>query len=146
MSCYAELIDKIREKHISHEILDELMEYGFSSLAKSDKNSYNSIMQKMENLAYKLTREEAEDIVCEMEPRGEKWTYSQIANFVKGKNIEQDDYVDWYLAMNMAYNDYYPTASNYGLQNDDMFYFHIAHDFIKDEDACPHKVVKYFAG
>lgn len=80
-----------------------------------------------------------------MKPRGQMWSYEQIKKYIEGKGIT-DRYVDWYLVMNMCYNDYYNTAKMYGLQNEVDFYFHLAKDFIEDPDAEPHKVAKYFLG
>lgn len=82
-------------------------------------------------------------IVRNMRPQGQVWTYDQVEELVKTKGIT-DCFVDWYLVMNMCYNDYYNTAKIYGLQNDANFYFNLAKDFIEDPDASPNKVSMYF--
>lgn len=104
---------------------------------------YKEMVAPIEKLAYCIPKDEAERIVRNMKPRGQYWSYTDIENFLKDKGVTTD-IVDYYMVMNMAYNDYYGTAAAYGLQKDPEFYFSIAKDFIQDPDAKPHKVSKYF--
>lgn len=144
MSCYADLIEKIRAKDIPHEDTDSLMEWAFSALERSDSRVYKEITAKMEHLAYSISPSQAESIVRGMRPKGQVWTLEQVKEYVVPKGVH-DGYVDWYLVMNMCYNDYYNTAKLYGLQNETDFYYNLAKDFIDDPDAEPHKVAKYFS-
>lgn len=123
----------------------EVTESIMSKLEKRDPELYDEAMLQMEKLAYKIPRDEAEQIVRNMRPRGQYWSYNQIADFVKSKGINTN-LCNWYLVMNMAYNDFYETARTYGLQEDADFYFSIAKDFIEDPDAKALKVEKYFLG
>ena len=75
---------------------------------------------------------------------GEHWRYDEVKDYIEKKGIYKC-YEKYYLVMNMAYNDYYDVAVNYGHQNDTEFFFEIAYAFINDEDAKPHKVSKYFS-
>lgn len=143
MPCYEELIKLIRAKNIPEAETDSLMKWGFDVLEKADPRMYREIMNKMEHMAYSITPEEAEHIVKRMRPKGQVWTMDQIKEYATSKGIH-DKYSDWYLVMNMCYNDYYGTAKMYGLQNETDFYFNLAKDFIEDPDAEPHKVAKYF--
>ena len=52
MSCYNELIDRLRSKNVPKAETDSLMEWGFSALEKADPKTYEEIMHKMEGLAY----------------------------------------------------------------------------------------------
>lgn len=144
MRCYEDLIQKIREKDIPETETDSLMKWAFDALERSDSRTYKEIINKMENMAYSISPTQAETIVKSMRPRGQVWTMDQIKEYVTAKGIH-DDYCDWYLVMNMCYNDYYGTAKMYGLQNETDFYFNLAKDFIEDPDAEPHKVAKYFS-
>lgn len=144
MSCYEELIKHIRAKNIPEDETDALMKYGFEALEKADPRTYREIMNRMEHMAYSITSDEAERIVKRMRPKGQVWAMDQIKEYVTSKGVH-DKYSDWYLVMNMCYNDYYSTAKMYGLQNETDFYFNLAKDFIEDPDAAPHKVAKYFS-
>ena len=62
---------------------------------------------------------------------------------VKSHGIK-GDWTNWYLVLNMHYNDYYDTAKAFDLQDDPEFFSSLARDFIEDADAKPLKVEKYF--
>lgn len=78
-----------------------------------------------------------------MRPKGQAWSYQQVVDTVKERGVTSD-FCDWYLVMNMVYNDFMNTARAYGVQNDVDFFFSLAKDFIEDPDARPLKVEKYF--
>ena len=82
-------------------------------------------------------------IVRAMRPKGQYWSYTQVYDLVKSKGVT-GDWVNWYLVMNMVYNDFCATAKHFGLHNDVEFFYHLAKDFIEDPDAKPMKVEKYF--
>lgn len=109
----------------------------------SDSATQKAVMSKLEQLAYKITLPEAERIVKGMRPKGQNWSPKQIQEYLASRG-SSDDYVTYYLVMNMAYNDYYGTAKMFGLQNNPEFYYSIARDFIEDQDADSFKVEKYF--
>ena len=141
---YQELIKKIRDKGVSNEKIDAVLSGTMKALEHSDSNAYDEFKMRLESLAYSITERDAEHIVRNMQPKGQMWSYDQIKHFVEDKGYT-DDFVDWYLVMNMCYNDYYNTAKTYGLQNEVDFYFNLARDFIEDPDAKPFKVAKYFS-
>ena len=146
MAEYEEVVDMIVKKekggdmHEYKEIMEELM----GELEYKNKDLYDRTMKKLEEVAYTITYEHAEEIVKNMKPFGEHWTYNQIKEYIETKDIRKC-YEKYYLVMNMAYNDYYDVAVNYGHQNDPEFFFEIAYAFINDEDAKPHKVARYFS-
>ena len=146
MAEYEEIVDIIVKKekggdmHEYKEIMEELM----GELEYKNKDLYDRTMKKLEEVAYTITYENAEEIVKNMKPFGEHWTYNQVKDYLNDKDIDKC-YEKYYLVMNMAYNDYYDVAVNYGHQNDPEFFFEIAYAFINDEDAKPHKVAKYFS-
>lgn len=144
MSCYDELIKLIRSKDVPAEETDSLMKWAFDVLERSNPHAYREIVDKMENMAYAITPTQAEEIVKRMKPKGQMWTRDQIRAYLETKGVTEN-ICDWYLVMNMCYNDYYNTAKMYGLQNETDFYYNLAKDFIEDPDAEPHKVAKYFS-
>lgn len=143
MSCFKDLSETIKKKYGEDKVMD-MAEWAFGMLEQSDHRSYTEIMDKMEKLAYSITKEDAEKIVRSMRPRGEVWTYEQVKEYIGTHGII-DKCVEYYLAMNMAKNDYYNTASTLGAQDNVEFYFNIANDFINDVDADKHKIGKYFS-
>lgn len=144
MKTYRELVDMIRNKNIGHEKIDELMDYGFDVLERTDRRAYQDVMKRMENMAYSFTKDEATSKVRAMRPRGEKWSCDDIKSYLEKKQ-SYEDHLQMYLCMNAAYNDLYKTAEYFGLHNDAEFFFRVACDFIHDEDGPDLKVFKYFS-
>lgn len=139
---YCELIKKAIEKGHEEEawaILDSTME----KLKRRDSALYEDIMDELECLAYKIPTEEAMQIVKAMRPKGQNWSMQQVKDLCREHGIDKD-IVNWYLVLNMVYNDYCNTARAFGLQSDVEFYWCLAKDFIEDPDAKPFKVEKYF--
>lgn len=143
---YKKLIHELREKkETPWEEVNEINEKAYECLKKYAPTEYQNLKESLENLAYRIELPEAEEIVHNMRPKGQMWTYNQVKDYVCSKGAV-DDFIAWYMTMNMVYNDYYNTAKAYGIQNDAEFYFSLARDFITDPDAKPHKVEKYFRG
>ena len=114
------------------------------TLERNNPKMYMEFVEKLENIAYSIPNVESERIVKNMSPNGQHWGYNEIEKLCNSKGITER-INEYYLVMNMAYNDYYNTAHKYGLQNDVEFYWSLACDFIDDPDATPHKVAKYFS-
>ena len=142
MGRYCELMTKLIDKGVGDEvwIISEDM---LNKLARKDPMMFDEYIDKLEHLAYRIPKEEAERIVRAMRPKGQYWSYTQVYDLVKSKGVT-GDWVNWYLVMNMVYNDFCATAKHFGLQNDVEFFYHLAKDFIEDPDAKPMKVEKYF--
>lgn len=142
MGRYCDLMTKILDKGVDDEVWT-VSEDMLNKLSRKDPALYNEFIEQLEHLAYRIPKDEAEQIVRNMRPKGQYWTYSQVMDLVKSKGIT-GDWINWYLVMNMVYNDFCGTAKAYGMQNDTEFYYHLAKDFIEDPDAKPMKVEKYF--
>lgn len=143
MSEYSNLVKNIvKDNKMTMDDLLALEDKVWHTLKMQDEESYEEFLSVLEDAYYTMDRQEAEKVVRAMSPYGEFWTYEQIKNYLKEKDI--DDCLNYYLAMNMVRNDYYDTAKKYMLQDDTEFYFSLAQDFLVDEDAKPHKVAKYF--
>lgn len=142
MGRYCELMTKLIDKGVGEEVW-AISEDMLSKLARKDPMMFDEYMDKLEHLAYRIPRDEAERIVRAMRPKGQYWSYTQVMDLVKSKGVTSD-WVNWYLVMNMVYNDFCATAKHFGLQNDVEFFYHLAKDFIEDPDSKPMKVEKYF--
>ena len=114
------------------------------TLERNNPKMYMEFVEKLENIAYSIPYVESERIVKNMSPKGQHLGYNEIEKLCNSKGITEC-INEYYLVMNMVYNDYYNTAHKYGLQNDADFYWSLACDFIDDPDATPHKVAKYFS-
>lgn len=138
------LLSKALEKAADKpELIGEVSE-ALHSLKSCNNAEYKHITDYLKEIAYCIPEEEAIRIVRHMEPKGQCWSFNQVKDYVSSQGIT-DNYINWYLVMNMCYNDYYNTAKAYNLQNDTNFYFNLAKDFIFDPDAEPFKVEKYFS-
>lgn len=140
MKTFKELVHMAHDKSGDEELLN-MMQWWYEA---SDTRIKSEVCEKLKHLAYRIPLEEAEHIVRAMRPRGQYWTHKQIKDYLSTKGITSGC-VDYYLAMNMAYNDFYYTAQTFGLQNDVDFYYSLAKDFIEDPDAKPFKVERYFS-
>lgn len=142
MGHYCDLITRAVDKGEGAEawkVAEDMM----TKLARKAPDLYDETMHELEKLAYKITRPEAEQIVRNMHPKGQCWSFDQVASMVKSKGVS-GCMVHWYLVMNMVYNDYWNTAKMYDLHNDEDFFFSLAKDFIEDPDAGDLKVEMYF--
>lgn len=100
---------------------------------------------ELEDYMYSMTIEEAQNIVRKMEPYGEKFTYDIVEQFLAEKGItEETDIIEYYLSMNMFYNDYKHIFDKYNNLNQKDIYYDFSEAFINDKDAPKYKVEKYF--
>lgn len=142
MGRYCELMTKLLNKGVEDEVWT-ISEDMLNKLSRKDPVMFEEYIEKLEHLAYRIPKDEAERIVRAMRPKGQYWTYTQVMDLVRSKGVT-GDCVNWYLVMNMVYNDFCATAKHFGLHNDVEFFYHLAKDFIEDPDAKPMKVEKYF--
>lgn len=142
MGRYCELMTKLLDKGVEDEVWT-ISEDMLNKLSRKDPMMFEEYIEKLEHLAYRIPKDEAERIVRAMRPKGQYWSYTQVMDLVKSKGVT-GDWVNWYLVMNMVYNDFCATAKHFGLHNDVEFFYHLAKDFIEDPDAKPMKVEKYF--
>lgn len=134
---YANIDDRERMEKMNalyYEIADFVKDH--------DMQAYKKFYEEAEAIVYDLNEEQAQQVVRYMKPYGEHWSQEAIKNFVtdKGEGAMAREY---YMVMNMVYNDYNRTASMYG-HDDAEFYYNLAYDFIHDLDAPARKVDKYF--
>lgn len=86
-----------------------------------------------------LNKEKASEIIKKMKPKGQKWTLEETESVRISYNYVDIRPIDFWVVMNMAYNDYY------NLMKDNIeMYAKFSELFIKDEDADENKVYNYF--
>ena len=95
----------------------------------------------------KLTAPKAEEITRKMVnedgSKGAHWNMDQTKQVMEQRGIQCDP-VEFYIAMNMMYSDYYPVAKKLNV-NSVEFYADMAKAFLDDKDAGDDKLAKYFA-
>lgn len=133
------LITKVHDKAGDEELMSVLLWW----FDMCDSRTQQTVADKMQHIAYKITPTEAETYVKAMRPTGQHWTYKQVQEYLATKSITTQ-ITEYYLVMNMVYNDYQKTAQLFNLQSNVEFYFSLARDFIEDVDAKPFKVERYF--
>ena len=123
------------------EELSDMLEDTMEIIKEYDKDCYEKYELKLYEMAYgkKLNKEMAEQIVHKMRPSGERWTYNETKRLQDERGLMNIPTPDFYVTMNMAYNDY---QNMFG--EDIESYVRFSLDFIQDEDAKPEKIYVYF--
>lgn len=103
-------------------------------------NKYEDLICEM---LYYIDEDEAHEIVKNMKPFGEVYTMETVENTLSKANINYDDIIEYYLCMNMFYNDYkvYPETKRLDINE---YCLEMSKLFINDIDAPKYKVEKYF--
>lgn len=126
--------DKIRMEELECIVICMMDE-----IKKTDHDLYKRIEYKLYKLVYgeHLNEELAHKWVNKMENKdgtiGEHWTIEQTTQYAASHNK-----YDWYVAMNMAYSDYYNTSF------DVATYVQLAKDWLADKDVGEGKILKYY--
>jgi len=128
---------KIEDMHELSDILDDTME----ELCKYDIDTYKKYKMKLYTMANGnvLSKEMAEEIVDHMRPYGKRWEMEETKQIQEEQGIGDIRPVDFYVVMNMAYNDYRKLFGD-----DTQMYVRFTENFIRDEDAKEGKVFLYF--
>ncbi len=91
----------------------------------------------------KLTRDKAEKWVRRMygddpRSRGEMWTFEDAKKLAEERDLPTDgqEMIDYYVALNMAYNDYSKVAKEHGVDTED-YYADLAQAWLYDRDGKP---------
>ena len=108
---------------------------------KYDEDCYREYKMKLYKMAYgnEIPEEVAEDIVHKMRPAGQRWSINETEQMQRDYGLDNINPIDFYLTMNMAFNDYRDVFGD----NLDM-YIRFSKAFICDEDAKPNKILNYF--
>lgn len=140
VSCKAKLaIEKSSEEEV-WSLVDETME----NIKHRYPDLYQSLVDELETIAFRISYTEARQIVRGMKPRGEVYSKEETERLLQQYGIDYKCPIEYYLCINMMANDYYDTARKFNLAKDDQFYLCLAKDFIDDVDGKPFKVQRYF--
>ena len=74
---------------------------------------------------------------------GQHWTMEQTSQLLQQRGWPFDR-AEFYAVMNSVWSDYGKTAQKYGVDKTD-FWADMAHDWLADDDAVPHKAAIYYA-
>ena len=133
-------------KKASREDLEEMFRTLMDNLEIDSPELFNKYKSDVEDYIYAIDLDEATNIVRNMKPMGEKFSYSTVESYLvgKGMNLEESELVKYYLVMNMFANDFKKIFDKYPQINTTEMYYEFTNCFINDEDAPKHKVGKYF--
>ena len=120
-------------------ILNEILE----DLKDCDNTLCDKYRVMVEDILYCIDATEADEIVHSFKPYGEAFSKERVKEILNKMHISVDACIDYYLCMNMFYNDYKSYAENKRLDVQD-FCFEMSRLFINDSDAPKHKGTKLF--
>ncbi len=128
-------IEKEDLEDIVCDILDELK--------VCEVHLFEKFSEMLEDILYGIDETEAVDIVHSFEPNGETFSMERVKEILRKVGIAEGACIDYYLTMNMFYNDYksYAESKRLDLQE---FCLEMSKLFINDIDAPKYKVAKYF--
>lgn len=150
-----EIIRLIKERRIAmYKKLERLDEHDMAELIKymledmKENNMaalYNKYMDKINDIIYHISAEEAREIVHNMQPYNEMFSMDIVREMIEANNIPYEDNicVKYYLCMNMYANDAKQVADETTMPLE-KFCFCMAKAFINDVDGGKYKVGKYF--
>lgn len=135
-----ENLNKLNKKDLEN-ILTDLI----SDLEVDYPEMAEKYICELEDYIYVISIDEAKEIVNSMKPYGEKFTYDFTVNFLSDKEITEElECIEYYLVMNMMFNDYKTFFDKYSNFNQKDIYYDFSKMFIEDEDSPKYKVEKYF--
>lgn len=137
-----EYIAKIGENKKPEDMqeLGDMLAELICSMKEAHPEAYKKYKMTLYIMAYgyTFTDEMAKEIVVAMTPYHEHWTKEQTTQVMRNAGLKFDEN-EFFVVMNMAYNDYHD------IFNDDLdSYIKFATLFISDVDAKPNKVFNYF--
>ena len=118
------------------EMLDELI----CDLKEKNPKLYKRYKEELYELANGkvLTEEMAYAWVEEMKPEHEHWTIEETTKAMNNLNYNCDK-LDYYVVVNMMYNDYYDIV-----KDDEELALKMAYHWLKDEDSLENKLYNYW--
>jgi hypothetical protein len=131
---------KERASHEDVVALADVAEMLLDNIKESEPGFYKHAESVLYEAYYgkKLTHELAEKKIHCMKPYGMKWTEEQTTEVMKAHGMSLDP-IEFWVVMNMAYNDYHKM-----FEEDVEKYAEFSKLFIHDDDAVEGKVYEYF--
>lgn len=102
----------------------------------------------IEHEFHTLSKEDAKEWVSEMKNAdgsyGEHWSCMQTKNVMKAHGLHCDEW-EFYAVMNALYSDFGPVLAEFGIPDTNTAcYAKLAKAWLHDEDAMPHKAMRYY--
>ena len=131
---------------VSKNVLEDCVMDIISDLKTKDLELAEKYQNMLDEHIYYISPEEAKVIVMNMKPKGEKFSMDYVKALLmeKDKPVDECNTVNYYLTMNMIYNDYQLLFEKYPVLNQKDAYYLMASCFINDIDGPKYKVGKYF--
>lgn len=127
-------------------VYERMNQIGFAAHDGSERNNLHMIRGGSSEHGMKLDEETAhewmENLRNEDGTKGPHWTKEQTTQVMKQKGIDCDP-VEFWVAMNAMYSDYFNVAKKMNVNNVD-FYVNMAKAFIDDKDAGEGKLMRYY--
>lgn len=128
--------------------LKDIIETIIDKLEETNVELAEDCVEMIEEYIYEITVEDAKELVANMKPCGEVFNWNVVTDTLKRHNAyneaEKDKVTEYYLTMNMIYNDYKQVIEKYNVPNSNQFCYDMCKCFIEDEDCGKYKVSKYF--
>lgn len=128
---------------LSKNNLEELLCDVLEDLTKYNRPLAEKYDSMIDDILYDIDDTEAIKIVRSFKPYGEVFSMNDVKDLLQKQQVSVNYCIEYYLCMNMFYNDYkvYPEAKRLDVKE---FCYEMSKLFINDVDAPKHKVAKYF--
>ena len=120
--------------------LSDMLEEVICKTKEHHPDIYEYYKTCLYEMAYgkKLNKTLAENWVKNMRPAGQHWTMEEAETKMKSKDVKSS-LADFYIAINMMYNDYYKLVKD----NEELA-IDLAVNWLEDEDAVKDKMYEYY--
>lgn len=129
---------------VDREDLEDIICDMMEDVKKHNLQIYDKYNDILEDIMYEIGEEEAIEIVHSFKPYGEAFSMDKVKEILHRQGKSDANCIDYYLVMNMIYNDYKTFAEMKRMDVQD-FCLEMSKLFIEDTDAPKHKVSRYFS-
>ena len=129
---------------VDREDLEDIICDMMEDMKKHNLQIYDKYNDILEDIMYEIGEEEAIEIVHSFKPYGEAFSMDKVKDILHRHGKSDANCIDYYLVMNMIYNDYKTFAEMKRMDVQD-FCLEMSKLFIEDTDAPKHKVSRYFS-
>lgn len=137
------MLEVIIEKNNINDMykLNDMFDNLICDLKETNPRLYKEYKMELMGIAYnyKLDENMVKEIVYNMKPLGEYWSYETTSKIKNEYNLNADDN-DFYVVMNSLVNDYNKVIDKEDVET----YVKMANAFINDEDAVKDKIWVYY--
>ena len=129
---------------VDREDLEDIICDMMEDMKKHNLQIYDKYNDILEDIMYEIGEEEAIEIVHSFKPYEEAFSMDKVKEILHRQGKSDVNCIDYYLVMNMIYNDYKTFAEMKRMDVQD-FCLEMSKLFIEDTDAPKHKVSRYFS-